>query len=97
MEAGAPLLRDKNDARIKLVSPVAGTVEAIVRGARRKIERVVVAVDSAASPAQTVKTPIATDAEAVANALMESGLWAMMRRRPYDIIPQLPTSRVQSW
>lgn len=41
VEAGAPLLFDKRDSELKLVSPVAGTVSAIVRGERRKILRVV--------------------------------------------------------
>ena len=39
---GAPLMHDKNDPDVKLVSPISGTVESIVRGARRKIERIVV-------------------------------------------------------
>ncbi len=38
---GSPLMHDKNDTAICLVTPVAGIVESIVRGPRRKIERVV--------------------------------------------------------
>lgn len=93
VEVGSPLLHDKNDSRVKLVAPAAGTVEAIVRGARRKIERVVVKVDAAAADAPVKSAPFADgDASAVAEALMTSGLWAMMRRRPYDIVP-LPSDR----
>ena len=88
VEAGSPLLHDKNDPRIKLVAPAAGTVEAVVRGARRKIERVVIAIDKAQPDASVKCEPFAgSDRAVVAEALMASGLWAMMRRRPYDIVP----------
>lgn len=88
--AGQPLLRDKNDADMKLVSPAAGIVEAVVRGPRRKIERVVVAVDANSGAGDSVKHDIsaAGDADGLRALLKVSGLMAMMRRRPYDIVPQ---------
>lgn len=86
VEAGTPLMHDKNCDSVKLVSPVAGKVSAVVRGARRKIERVVIAPEGNGSLVHD--TANATSAETVKTLLMESGLWAMMRRRPYDIIPQ---------
>lgn len=87
--AGQPLLRDKNDVDMKLVSPAAGTVEAVVRGARRKIERVVVAVDTDSATGTKVKhdTSVASSAEGLRKLLKVSGMMAMMRRRPYDIVP----------
>lgn len=92
--AGSPLLRDKSDPRIKLVSPVAGRVESVVRGARRKIERVVVVpcADAADSVKNSSLTYASAGAEELRTALMGSGLWAMMRRRPYDIVP-LPADK----
>lgn len=93
---GTPLLHDKSDSRIKLVSPVGGTVEAVVRGARRKIERVVVKTDAASSgTADSFGSLGSANGEALRTALMESGLWAMMRRRPYDIVP-LPSDEPRS-
>lgn len=84
---GSPLMHDKNDTAICLVTPVAGTVESIVRGPRRKIERVV--IKTAPQAAVPHPAPISDRSEAaVRSALKASGLWAMMRRRPYDIIPQ---------
>ena len=44
--AGQPLFVDKATERIKVVSPVSGTVSAIVRGERRKILRVCVKADA---------------------------------------------------
>lgn len=96
VEVGSPLLHDKNDSRIKLVAPAAGTVEAVVRGARRKIERVVIKLDPSVSQTAVKSAPFAdASAESVTEALMASGLWAMMRRRPYDIVP-LPADRPRS-
>lgn len=108
VKSGDPLLFDKRDAELKLVSPVAGTVTAIVRGERRKIMRVVVTPDT---PKTDTKTDISAsdsnksvnnsdlsatsatfdtnvkDADACRTLLKNSGLWAMMRQRPYDIVP----------
>ena len=83
---GTPLLRDKNDESVKIVSPADGVVKAIVRGARRKIERVVVDVKGATAAAAKVKAD-AGDAAAIKETLKVSGLWAMMRQRPFDIVP----------
>lgn len=86
VRAGDPLLFDKRDSELKLVSPVAGTVSAIVRGERRKILRVVVTPDNSAE-AKAVFDTAAKDGAAVRRLLKNSGLWAMMRQRPYDIVP----------
>ncbi len=78
---GSPLLFDKNYPQIKLVSPVAGTVTGIVRGERRKILRVTVAADTEPSSLQFDTTA------PLAELLGTSGLMAMIRRRPYDVVP----------
>lgn len=88
---GSPLMHDKNDTEVRLVSPVAGTVESVVRGPRRKIERVVIMTSPTPDAAQPAVKPEMTEAS-VRAALKSSGLWAMMRRRPYDIIPQAADS-----
>lgn len=79
---GSPLLHDKNDERIKIVSPVAGTVVSVVRGERRKIERVVVKADGT-SEALRLDTSMP-----VRELLCASGMLVRMRRRPYDIVPR---------
>ena len=45
MEAGAPLFYQARSS-YQFVSPVAGTLQAIVRGAKRKILEVVVSADA---------------------------------------------------
>ncbi len=83
---GSPIMYDKNNPEIKLVSPISGTVESVARGERRKIESVSIVSDRKNTPK---KFPIEnlqsiSDIKAL---LMASGLWAMIRKRPFDIIP----------
>ena len=86
VKAGQPLLRDKNTPGMKLVSPVAGTVKAVVRGERRKIERVTVEVNPDGEAVRFDTAKAANNAEAARALLLESGLWAFTRQRPYDIV-----------
>lgn len=85
--AGAPLFRDKNNPDIKLASPVSGTVERIARGERRKILYISVKVDHSSTATATFAAD-PKNAEEAAQLLKQSGLWAMMRQRPYAIVPQ---------
>ncbi len=82
VKAGEPLLHDKNAEAMKLCSPVAGKVAEVVRGARRKIERVVVECDAASTEAVTFPADMP-----VKDLILASGLWPWMRQRPYDIVP----------
>lgn len=85
--AGAALLFAKEDNAIKLVSPVGGTVKEVKRGERRKIEYISVEADSD-QPA-IVKADDG-NADAILATLKESGLFAMLRQRPFDTVPFLP-------
>ena len=86
---GSPVMCDKNDPDIKLVSPVSGKIESIVRGPRRKILNIIIsATDKGDAPEATFTVNGNEDADTLKHLLKISGLWAMMRRRPYDIIPQ---------
>ena len=82
--AGQPLLKDKATGRIVLASPVSGKVEEVRRGERRHIEFISVSKDSDKAPE---KRALPRDREQIRNIILESGLWAMIRQRPYDIIP----------
>lgn len=86
VQAGQPLFHSKLDERLKVVSPLSGTVKAVVRGERRKIERIIVEAAKGEPRRFEVKDAL-TSAEAARALLLESGLWAMMRQRPYDIVP----------
>lgn len=80
VKAGEALYHDKTEERIKVTSPVSGTVKAIVRGDRRKIEQVIVECgENIDSKKFDLSSPI--------DVLLDSGLWAMLRQRPYDVVP----------
>lgn len=80
--AGEPLYHDKNYEAIKVVAPVSGTVKEVRRGERRHIDAIVIAPDGADdSVTHDVKSGDAFE------LLQASGLWVMMRQRPYDVVP----------
>lgn len=80
VQAGEALYHDKTHECIVVTSPISGTVKAIVRGERRKIEKIIIEADQA----NEYKTFNLNDTK---SALLESGLWAMLRQRPYDVVP----------
>ena len=87
VEAGAPLFYAKHDPRIQFVSPVAGTLQAIVRGAKRKILEVVVSADAKGKAVKhKVDTPEKMGREKVIELLLKSGSWPFIRQRPYNIV-----------
>ena len=81
---GSPLFHAKEEESIRLVSPVGGTVEEIRRGERRKILSVTVRHEE-----DSTEPLKGTDLK---ERLMESGLWALMRQRPYDVVPSPTTA-----
>ena len=79
--AGEPLYHDKNYEAIKVVSPVSGIVKEVRRGERRHIDAIIITPDGS-NEAVTLDTK-----RPAMEVLLESGLWVMMRQRPYDIVP----------
>lgn len=82
---GSTLLFDKATSRIRIVSPLAGKVREVRRGERRKILAVV--VEAGPSSVKPVTYNLELSAEAVRETLLASGIWALMRQRPFDIVP----------
>ncbi len=81
--AGDPLLKDKATGKVCIAAPVSGEVAEVNRGERRHIRYISVKKESGERrPFQPSKTP-----EEIKNAMLESGLWALMRQRPFDIVP----------
>jgi Na+-transporting NADH:ubiquinone oxidoreductase subunit A len=79
--AGEPLYHDKNDEAIKVVAPVSGTLKEVRRGERRHIDAIVISPDGGG---ETVSHDLSRPA---LDVLLESGLWVMLRQRPYDVVP----------
>ena len=89
---GDALFVDKRDERIRFTSPVDGHVKAIVRGEKRKLLEVVVEADgkSAGSVGSDYKSSPTQDlprtAEEIKAAMLQCGLWPMLRQRPFGTI-----------
>lgn len=86
VKAGAPLWVEKSDERVCFVSPVSGTVAAIERGERRKILSIQVKPDAeTAYKSFDIPAPGQLTAGNLLPLLLESGLFAFFRSRPYDV------------
>ena len=87
VKAGDPLFVDKNHPELKFVSPVSGRVVNVERGARRKVLNIIVEADDQTDyKVFGKKNPAEMDGQAVRDLLLESGLFAFVRQRPYDVI-----------
>ena len=85
--AGQTLFVDKATERIHFVSPVSGTIVGVERGERRKLLRFrIKANETQEFKNFDVKNLAQASADDVKNILLESGIFAFMRRRPYDVI-----------
>ncbi len=88
VKAGGVLFVDKKHPEVKFVSPVAGKVSLIERGDRRKL--LSVQVTAAAQQEYVdfgVKNVAGMKGEEVLTALLEAGIFAFFRQRPYDVTP----------
>ncbi|MBR4136273.1 MAG: Na(+)-translocating NADH-quinone reductase subunit A [Bacteroidales bacterium] len=87
VEIGTPLFCDKQDERIVIVSPVAGTVQEIVRGEKRVIKAITIVRDADAPVQAKVSFAEPTDSDSVRALLLQHGLWPCLRQRPFATIP----------
>lgn len=85
VKAGTPLFFDKYSPTLLFTSPVAGVVEAVVRGEKRKILEVVITPSSQqeyeAFPVEGNLSP-----ERIKDLMLKAGLWPFIIQRPYGII-----------
>ena len=73
--AGQSLVQDKRDERLFLPSPVSGTVEAVVRGEKRRLLEVVVA-----------SSPSYSSYSSCSSLTSEAPVWWMIKERPFGTI-----------
>ena len=87
VKAGSILFADKYRPEIGFASPVSGTVESVVRGEKRKLLEIRI---KSAQTTDYIKfnTPElnTATAEEIKKSLLESGLWAAIKQRPYGIV-----------
>ncbi|MBQ5826595.1 MAG: NADH:ubiquinone reductase (Na(+)-transporting) subunit A, partial [Bacteroidaceae bacterium] len=93
---GSPIFVDKATEKIKFVSPVSGKVKAVVRGDRRKLLAILVEADKELKHVQhDVQGWAEWNAEKALDLLLQSGLFAFMKQRPYDVVA-MPTQMPKS-
>lgn len=87
VKAGTPLLQDKNNPEIKIVSPVSGKVSAVNRGEKRVLLNVTVTPDGK-NEHETFKVsdPLKLSREEVISTLLQSGCWPYLIQRPYGVV-----------
>ena len=94
--AGDALFYDKKNPEVVIPSPVSGEVVEIKRGAKRKILEVKVLADKELNYRDFgAADPKNLSGEQVVEKLIKSGLWSLIRQRPFSIIAD-HTSRPKS-
>ncbi|MEO0632961.1 MAG: Na(+)-translocating NADH-quinone reductase subunit A [Pseudomonadota bacterium] len=86
--AGTPMMHHKDNPEAMIVSPAAGRVRAINRGARRKLISIEIDVDDSA--AESVDFSAVGDVSTVdglVERLCAAGVWTAFRTRPYSKVP----------
>lgn len=87
VDIGSAVFADKNDERVQIVSPVKGTVKEIVRGEKRVIECISIAVNRNAETIVPVTFEDSDEANTIRSLLLQYGLWPCLRQRPFSVIP----------
>ncbi len=87
VKAGTPLFYDKYRENIVFTAPVSGKVEAIKRGAKRRLLEIIIdsdgkneAIDFGSSNINSLKR------EDIVDKMLKSGVWPVLRQRPYSVI-----------
>ena len=87
VKAGDVLFVDKKCPELRFVSPVSGKVVAVNRGERRRVLSVVVEADGEnAAVEYKAKDVPSLSADEVKAHLLQAGLFAFIKQRPYDVI-----------
>ena len=92
VKAGDALFVDKLHPEVKFVSPVSGTVSMVERGDRRKLLSIRVKSltpslsKGEGEDSRQFTPPLEGTGEAIKALMLESGLFAFLRQRPYDVV-----------
>ncbi|MBI4645068.1 MAG: Na(+)-translocating NADH-quinone reductase subunit A [Bacteroidia bacterium] len=96
VKAGSVVFYNKHNPRIFFTSPVCGIIKEIVRGERRKILEIIIKPDEQQQYERFVQgDPLKMTREEIIDNLLKSGLWPLIRQRPYAIIAN-PSSEPKS-
>jgi len=86
VKIGTPIFFDKNKPEVFFSSPVSGKVVSINRGPKRVIEEVVILSDKKEEH-EIFECKDTRNKDDVIKTLLSSGLWPLIRQKPYSVIP----------
>ncbi len=88
VKAGTPLLYDKAFPDMKITAPHSGEVVEVRRGEKRVLQAIVILTDKQ-NQFEDFGTadPNQLSSEEVRSKMLASGVWACLRQRPYNCIP----------
>lgn len=87
VKAGEAIFVDKDNPTVKFCSPVSGEITEVRRGAKRKILEVVILADKELKYKDFgTATPSSLNRDGVANKMLESGVWPVIKQRPYGTV-----------
>jgi Na+-transporting NADH:ubiquinone oxidoreductase subunit A len=95
VKKGQVLFEDKKNPGVKFTAPLAGTVKEINRGAKRVLQSVVIAVngnDAEQFKRYSSDQLAGLSREQVTENLVDSGLWAALRTRPFSQVPAIDST-----
>lgn len=88
VRAGQPLFYDRARPEVQFASPVSGEVVEVRRGAKRAVTEVVILADSRIDYHEHgALNPESASREDIARLLLDSGAWALIRQRPFNVVP----------
>ena len=90
VKLGQVLFSDKKTPGVQYTAPGAGTVVEINRGAKRHFQSIVISLEGEEEvrfPSHSAAELLTLEASAIRRQLIDSGLWAAFRRRPFSRVP----------
>jgi len=96
VKRGSIVFFDKKREYIQIPSPVSGTITEVIRGAKRKMLEVRIEADGTDDFAAFKKLSSSEmNNDNVKANLLESGLWSLIRQRPYNVVAN-PTEKAKA-
>jgi Na+-transporting NADH:ubiquinone oxidoreductase subunit A len=87
VQVGTPVFKDKYNEEVLFTSPVSGEFTTLVRGDKRRIMEIQITPSEADDYVDFGSVdPLSMKREGVVEKLLASGLWPMIRQRPYSVI-----------
>jgi len=86
VQTGDEIFYSKSQEEIKVVSPVAGKIIEIKRGARRVITDIVIEADYSGGSRDLGALSTSATPEELKTRLLEGGVWPFIKQRPYDVV-----------